>query len=176
MKIYKQVNAATGLRAEWNYDQPSRSWWFQIKDENGYHLDGDTPEHNFAHSKEEIEEMATKALLEAVGRMTSRCRFVREVEKDVKAGDLVRSYDFEGRTDCYLEGIVRRVGHFAEFQDCVHVEIEATNRVMAGREERLHHAFFYPPANGTPTLFGGVTKCIEKISGGGSPAHNRTAA
>lgn len=170
MKIYNRVNASTGIRVEWWYDRTHKSWWFGLFDSDDMPISG--PDLNFAHTKEEIEGMAAEALLEAVEERQGRCRFVKEVEKDVKAGDWVRSYDFQDRKDCYVEGIVLRVGHFAEFQDCAHVEIEATDRVIEGLSYKPTDAFFYPPANGTPTLFGEVTKFIEKVSRGGSLAHN----
>jgi len=60
MKTYTLEHIGTGIRAEWNYDRSTRSWWFHLKDMDGYSLD--TPDLNFAYTRDEIEQMAKEEL------------------------------------------------------------------------------------------------------------------
>lgn len=171
MKIYKRVNESTGLRVEWWYDRSARSWFFGLYDSDDMAVDG--PELNFAHAKEDIEQMADQALEDELDRRADRCELLAHYDSDVQEGDLVRSYDFIGRKDFYIEGIVRRVGRFKEFRDCPRVEIQATRQVQLDKELDNSERFYYPPVNNTPTMYGGVTEGIEKVSRGGSLAHNK---
>jgi hypothetical protein len=78
----------------------------------------------------------------------------------IQAGDKVRSYDFEGRRDCYVEGVV---SGFEEVEGCNRYVLRAERRVIEGREVASEADTFYPPVNGTPRLFGGVCDGVELI-------------
>lgn len=80
----------------------------------------------------------------------------------INIGDRVRSYDFPFRKDCYIEGEVKAFRHI---EGCERYVIRADTRVWgAGEEEKITPpAHFYPPVNGTPTLFGGVCAGVEKV-------------
>ena len=82
---------------------------------------------------------------------------------EIKAGDRVRSFDFEGRDltgerACYQEGMVLGIGRF-EFPDCDRYQIFVQRRIWAGAPEELSGSdpvdsrLIYPPVNGTPTYF-----------------------
>lgn len=82
--------------------------------------------------------------------------------EEIKVGDYVRSYDFEGREDCYVEGIVNDILPIGE---CDRYFIKVSKRVWAGVEEiptRVVEAF--PPVNGTPTWMGEETHFVVKVS------------
>lgn len=80
-------------------------------------------------------------------------------ERQVAIGDYVRSYDFDGRDACYVEGTVRAImnGHY---------EIEVTRRVWEGVEEPVDEAeaVVAPPINGLKR-FGrrGVTDGVKRM-------------
>lgn len=80
----------------------------------------------------------------------------------IKVGNLVRSYDFPHDRKCYVEGIVEAL---TEKEGCERYMIRVTRKVWAGEEVadpiREH---VYPPVNGTPKLFGGVTNYVELVS------------
>lgn len=71
----------------------------------------------------------------------------------MKIGDRVRSYDFRGVDDCYVEGVL--VGY--EAVDCPRYRISVTKVVWKGREENdasLVGAIVRPPVNGTANFAG----------------------
>jgi hypothetical protein len=82
-------------------------------------------------------------------------------------GDLVRSYDFNSRRDiegteaCYIEGVVQEIVHVS---GCERYKIRCTRRIIAGVADStdINRAYF-PPVNGMPTAFGGLTSFVEKI-------------
>jgi len=61
------THTASGIRAEWNYDRGTRSWWFHLKDKDGCFLD--TPDLNFAYTRGEIEQMAKEELARVEKRL-----------------------------------------------------------------------------------------------------------
>lgn len=72
-----------------------------------------------------------------------------KVQKDVKVGDTVRSFDFEGRYDCYVEGTLEEIG------DCLRYgydqyKIKVARRVVGNEETDAHPDYVFPPKNGTP--------------------------
>jgi hypothetical protein len=89
----------------------------------------------------------------------------------IKVGDRVRSFDFGsrevvGETACFVEGVVRNITHPSvdtKFRDCPHYEIRVDRRVFAGDEINgaIIGGLVYPPVNGTPSTFGGVTNYVE---------------
>jgi len=91
----------------------------------------------------------------------------------INIGDRVRSFDFgsrevEGETACFVEGVVRNITHpsvDSNFRDCPHYEIRVDRRVLAGEEidGAIIGGLVYPPVNGTPSTFGGVTDSVELV-------------
>lgn len=84
--------------------------------------------------------------------------------REIGIGDYVRSYDFPGVKDCYVEGTVVDVLHGDDY-DRYKIAVDRT--MFDGRPETLFdgvETFVYPPVNGTPTLFGGVTSYVELIA------------
>jgi hypothetical protein len=89
------------------------------------------------------------------------------VEENVKVGDLVRSFDFvhlregSGKTACYVEGVVQEI---VDQAGCNRYKILCTRRVLGG--ELLSSDIgkeYFPPVNGTPTSFGGLTSFVDKL-------------
>jgi len=86
---------------------------------------------------------------------------------DIRVGDLVRSFDFNhmrdrnGENACYIEGVVQEIVHAS---GCNRYKISCTRRVVGGEiEEQDIGREYFPPVNGTPTIFGGLTSFVEKI-------------
>lgn len=86
---------------------------------------------------------------------------------DIRVGDLVRSFDFghmresQGQNACYVEGVVQEI---VNTSGCNRYKIRCTRRVVGGEiEERDIGKEYFPPVNGTPTMFGGLTSFVEKI-------------
>lgn len=90
----------------------------------------------------------------------------------LQRGDYVRSYDFEGRTDCYVEGTVERVikaGQQIKFDhpataphDMLQVLISRT--VWADKPSPMGDVRrIYPPQNGVQKLTGGFTCDVLKL-------------
>ena len=88
----------------------------------------------------------------------------------IKVGNRVRSFDFSdrpggrdvtGERACYIEGTV--VG-FESLEGCERYVIHVKRDGFRG-EEKTHRVGSkrYPPVNGTPTLFGDVTDCVELV-------------
>lgn len=93
------------------------------------------------------------------------CAFAYPTEPDtnIRAGDKVRSYDFPGRVDCYVEGTVEG---FVERDGCQRYVIAVDRRVLEGRNVSLAHRDPYqvfPPVNGTGTTFGGTCRGVVKL-------------
>lgn len=80
---------------------------------------------------------------------------------DVKVGDRVRSYDFPGRKDCYLEGTVEEIT--APLESCRRYVIRVERSVFAGVETLSMVERIYPPVNGTRRSTGGVCSGVERI-------------
>ena len=91
----------------------------------------------------------------------------------IKVGDRVRSFDFgsrevEGETACFVEGVVRNITNpsvDSNFRDCSHYEIRVDRRVLAGEEINgaIIGGLVYPPVNGTPSTFGGITDYVKLV-------------
>ena len=62
----------------------------------------------------------------------------------INVGDMVRSYDFDRRKDCYIEGEV--VG-IREQWGAMRYQIRAHRRIFAGNKAPCE-MFYYPPVNG----------------------------
>lgn len=72
-------------------------------------------------------------------------------------GAKVRSFDFPGRNDCYIDGTVLAIEH-----GCYLIKVES---VMLDGEERVRDAASFgttvhAPLNGIPCIFGGVTSGV----------------
>ena len=89
------------------------------------------------------------------------------VDENVRVGDLVRSYDFvhmradTGDHACYVEGVVQEI---VDAGGCSRYKILCTRRILGGelKSSDIGKEYF-PPVNGTPTVFGGLTSFVEKI-------------
>jgi hypothetical protein len=82
----------------------------------------------------------------------------------IRVGDRVRSYDFPGVTDCFVEGIVVGIGE--EIEGCPRYRIRITGCVFQGRDVTdcsCPQEFVFPPVNGTPRLFGGVCSGVQRL-------------
>lgn len=91
-------------------------------------------------------------------------RIVWPTPNEIKPGDRVRSYDFEGRRDCYVEGVVVEI---VERGGCDRYAINVERIVFADKSPSLGRANLgniYPPVNGTPKLFGGICNGVEKLA------------
>lgn len=57
-------------------------------------------------------------------------------EAEALVGKTVRSYDFEGRKDCYMEGVVEKVGPAPVCAgSCPHLHIKVKSVVFRGIED-----------------------------------------
>src|SRR5688572_9278816 len=88
-----------------------------------------------------------------------------KMEKAIKVGALVKSFDFPGRKDCYIVGSV--VG-FKNIEGCPRYEIICSGEVWEGKELEGEAASrvgmkFYPPLNGVPKSMGGSCNGVEEI-------------
>lgn len=104
----------------------------------------------------------------------------------VAVGDAVRSYDFEHREDCYVEGTIVEIlpvrGKYTWFEteadadagepaqrnftawDCDRYVIRSERRVVQGEERVFPTTYFFPPVNGTPGLLFGTQRGVVKIT------------
>jgi hypothetical protein len=74
-------------------------------------------------------------------------RAVTVRDTDIRVGDHVRSYDFPGDTEWYVEGTVEG---FAEIQGCTRYALRVERVVQEGRALPDVKPFVvYPPVNGT---------------------------
>ena len=81
----------------------------------------------------------------------------------IAIGDKVRSFDFDGRFDCYADGTV--VG-YAIAEGCHRYKIKPSERVFKGREVELQDdEYIYPPVNGLINAFGDTkTRFVHKFN------------
>jgi len=91
-------------------------------------------------------------------------------DTSIAVGDVVRSFDFEyrdteGERACFVEGIVREICDPCQIVEFPHYRIEIVRSVMNGEEYKRRQEFVFPPVNGTPKLFGGVTDGVVKLEG-----------
>lgn len=77
-------------------------------------------------------------------------------------GDTVKSFDFEGRDDCYIEGTI---AGFTELEGCRRYVVKTTKRVFGDEVKELvedhPEKTVYPPLNGTPSAMGGETNFVK---------------
>lgn len=78
----------------------------------------------------------------------------------IKAGDKVRSFDFEhskglleGPRACYVEGTVCEI---VEIDGCDRYKIQIEKRMFGGKLDEIssESEYVYPPVNGTRMMFG----------------------
>jgi hypothetical protein len=84
----------------------------------------------------------------------------------INVGDRVRSYDFEGVDDCWVEGVVREIGKRDRFDSCSRYKIEVERSTSEGDKGIFSQGpgfFVYPPVNGTPTSMGRVCNFVKKL-------------
>ena len=86
----------------------------------------------------------------------------------VKVGTRVRGYDFDNRNlvgdrASYIEGVIESIGVFSE--GCDRYAIRVDRDVFGGKESKARVGqLVFPPLNGTPSLFGGVTNFVEVLT------------
>lgn len=75
------------------------------------------------------------------------------MDTGIKVGDEVRSHDFWGRKDCYVEGevmeLITSLGGYPMYR------IRVTKKVMEDEEVGIQWPEVFPPANGTPQAMSG---------------------
>ena len=92
---------------------------------------------------------------------------------EVKVGDRVRSFDFDGRDltgekACFIEGDVVAIGR-PPWCECDRYIVRVAKRIAGGREVNKPAVtegedLVFPPVNGgTPKLFGGVCDGVVRI-------------
>lgn len=84
---------------------------------------------------------------------------------DIAVGSEVRSYDFESRDDCYIEGEVLEIGKTPLGHHGYAILVK--KQICAGRdisteERNLIGEVVYPPLNGSQGVFG-LTRLVRKI-------------
>ncbi len=73
-------------------------------------------------------------------------------ETEIAVGSLVRSFDFEERSDCFVDGWLEGV---REIEGCDRYRIRVVQRVVDGVVMAVTgEELVYPPVNGTVSLFG----------------------
>ena len=83
-------------------------------------------------------------------------------DETIKVGDRVRSFDFEGCDDCYIDGVVESIGD--KLEGCPRYKIRVQTLVFGGEVQTDHvPPYVYPPVNGTETWLGGVTAGVVKL-------------
>jgi len=85
------------------------------------------------------------------------------MSKNWAIGSKLRSYDFEGRKDCFVEGILLK---FQYVEGCDRYCIVVSRVVFEDKElpddpQITEHVF--PPLNGTAKSFGGVCNFVELV-------------
>ena len=88
--------------------------------------------------------------------------------EEIKKGDRMRSFDFEGMyaleddRACYVEGIVDGVDDYLGY-GFKQYKIVAYTEVVGGKRASIDNVY-YTPVNGTPRMFGGAdTDGVRKI-------------
>lgn len=88
-----------------------------------------------------------------------------EPDLDVGPGDRVRSYDFAGILDCYVEGVVEALTE--PMEGCPRYKVRVERCVRQGREVAAFAEHVYPPVNGTPSWTGKLTNLVWRLRGAG---------
>lgn len=82
-------------------------------------------------------------------------------QTDIAPGERVRSYDFGGLRTCYAEGVVEAITE--PMEGCRRYKLRVETRVFDGQRVDVDEPYVYPPVNGTPSTFGGVTNFVERV-------------
>jgi len=78
----------------------------------------------------------------------------------IKVGKRVRSFDFDGRRDCYVDGVLEG---YEVVEGCERYVIRVQSRVFAGKTANIGPSYVYPPVNLTPTTMGYLTRGVEEL-------------
>lgn len=97
-----------------------------------------------------------------VSQLVSGTRKDVEPQCDIVPGERVRSYDFADVRTCYAEGVVEAITE--PMEGCRRYALRVSERVWEGESVPIEDPFVYPPVNGTPATFGGLTNCVERVS------------
>ncbi len=85
---------------------------------------------------------------------------------DIKVGDVVKSYDFPDKKDCYIIGQVVHIGPVDGLEpDLDRYHIRLIGRVWGAEVALEGGDYCYPPVNGSPTLMGQITKGVVPFWG-----------
>ena len=89
-------------------------------------------------------------------------RYPTTPDLTINEGDRVRSFDFPGVAEAYVEGTVVNLEWH---EGCNRYKIRVERRVWEGVEHIIPHPhdYVYPPVNGTATSFGGVCRGVQRI-------------
>ena len=109
-----------------------------------------------------------------VSRIVYNVVVFKEKTMSISVGDRVRSFDFAhsrdvaGKRSCYVEGHVVEVGHTMHESingSCPRYSILVDLEVFGGEDvpNRRVGQHVYPPVNGMPKSFGGVTDFVELV-------------
>ena len=86
-------------------------------------------------------------------------------------GDAVRSFDFPGRDDCYLDGVITGV---VTLDGCPRYALRVDSAHYADQPDpQPPGPYVYPPVNGTLSWLGGVTRGVARLPDGPGPGHLR---
>lgn len=96
-----------------------------------------------------------------LSQLLTGCSADAVIQTDIRPGERVRSYDFGGIRTCYAEGVVEEIT--GPIEGCPRYKLRVETRVLDGQRIDAHEDYVYPPVNGTPTTFGGVTNCVERV-------------
>jgi hypothetical protein len=92
--------------------------------------------------------------------LNGECAYPTEPDMTIGVGDKVRSFDFPGQCDSFVEGTVTG---FREYDGCRRYIVETRIRVLGGEIMHVHVPHeVYPPLNGTPTWHG-VCRGVAKV-------------
>ena len=79
-------------------------------------------------------------------------------------GDYIRSYDFTDRDDCYIEGVVDRVGGAPfDYHATNYLSFKCHTKVSCDKEKPVFGQRFWVPQNGSWNSFSGATNRVVRL-------------
>lgn len=88
-----------------------------------------------------------------------------EPDLAIEPGDRVRSYDFAGIPDCFIEGVVEALTE--PMEGCPRYKVRVQRCVRQGLEVPPFAMYVYPPVNGTPSWTGKLTNLVWRLPASG---------
>jgi hypothetical protein len=83
-----------------------------------------------------------------------------EPQLDLGPGDRVRSFDFAGVAECYVEGTIESITE--PIEGCPRYKVRVEQRVFNGALLAKKPDYVFPPVNGTPTMTGKATNLVVR--------------